>query len=242
VRYVNRRKGKIALQAAYEVEDLGLYGNVQSGRRLVAYEDARLAGHGYRYHHPLPHASRELVRVLFMPRLSVGDANAIEYLDRRVRGRLALHSLMELEHFLDLLAHRAEGIERGHRILEDHGYLFPAYAHPVPGGLVFREIFALELYRTRFHPAVLVEHAQEALGKHRFARAGFPDDGERLAFVQVKARSPDRRQDPAAQVELYDQVPDGKYRFIHIHRELLKRDSWDRTRRRTRCPGCRTKS
>ena len=51
------------------VEDLGLDGHIERGGRLVGDQDVGVQHQGHGDHHPLPHTSRELVRV----RVELGD-------------------------------------------------------------------------------------------------------------------------------------------------------------------------
>ena len=51
------------------VEDLGLHGDVESGGRLVGYEELGIAAQGDGHHHPLGHPAGELMRVVGQPLL-----------------------------------------------------------------------------------------------------------------------------------------------------------------------------
>ena len=58
------RGAGLALELAHELEDLGLDGDVERGRRLVGDEQLGMAGERHGDHHALAHAARELVRIL----------------------------------------------------------------------------------------------------------------------------------------------------------------------------------
>ena len=74
----------------------------------------------------LPHAARELVRVLLHPALGVGDVHQLQHLDRLVHRVAAAQPLVQADGLGDLLAAREDRVERGHRLLEDHRDLFAA--------------------------------------------------------------------------------------------------------------------
>ena len=61
-----------------EIEDLGLNGDVEGGRRLVCDEELRVRRERERDHHPLAHSPRELVRVVPEPRPRLLDADLVE--------------------------------------------------------------------------------------------------------------------------------------------------------------------
>ena len=90
---------------AHQVEDLGLDGHVERGRRLVGDEQLGLAGERHRDHHALRHAARHLVRDRPRAGARVGDADhrACSSSARSAR-RLALHAAVELEDLADLVA------------------------------------------------------------------------------------------------------------------------------------------
>ncbi len=64
-------------QVAQHVEDAGLHGDVERGRRLVGDQQLGLAGHRHRDHHALAHAAGELVRVLLDPLRGGRDADQL---------------------------------------------------------------------------------------------------------------------------------------------------------------------
>ena len=62
-------------------EDLGLGGDVERRRRLVAQQQPGLDGEGAGDHHPLQHAAGQLVRVLAQVPLGVVEAHRAEQLE-----------------------------------------------------------------------------------------------------------------------------------------------------------------
>ncbi|CFM38011.1 Uncharacterised protein [Bordetella pertussis] len=68
-------------QLAQQVEDLRLDRHVQRGGRLVGDDDFRPARQRQGDHHPLPHAARELVRILLDPQFRLVDADLAQQFD-----------------------------------------------------------------------------------------------------------------------------------------------------------------
>ena len=92
-----------------------------------AISSSRLVGERHGDHHALALAAGELVRIGAEPLLRLADADLVEQL-QRARARLPLaHALVQAEDLADLLLDRVQRIERGHRLLEDHGDLVAAH-------------------------------------------------------------------------------------------------------------------
>ena len=95
----------------------------------------RLARERHRDHHALAHPAGELVRVRVDVGLGRRDADEAQHLDARAP-HLAALLLMEANGLDDLPAHRVDGVEARHRLLEDHRDLVAAnFAHLLFGEL-----------------------------------------------------------------------------------------------------------
>ena len=70
------RRAEPLADVAQQVEDPRLDRHVERGRRLVGDQQLRVAGERHRDHHALPHAARELVRVLVDAPLRRRDATS----------------------------------------------------------------------------------------------------------------------------------------------------------------------
>ena len=80
-----------------------------------------LAASAMRDHHALPHAARELVRIVAEPPRRIGDAHAVERILRRAPVACRpVSPRWSSERLLDLRADGVHRVERGHRLLEDH--------------------------------------------------------------------------------------------------------------------------
>ena len=109
-----------------QVEDLRLDGDVERGRRLVRYQQLRLARQSHRDHHPLAQPAGKLVRVLGQPFLGPGHANKVEHLDGTLQGVLLGYPPMDPHRLRYLATDGPCRVERGHRVLEDHRDLVAA--------------------------------------------------------------------------------------------------------------------
>ena len=114
------RHAGLAPQPAQQLEDLRLHRDVERGRRLVGDQQRRVAEQRDRDHHALAHAARELVGVEVDAPGGGRDADQVEQLER-APARVALAHAAVLDQHLGHLARDPEvGVERGHRVLEDH--------------------------------------------------------------------------------------------------------------------------
>src|SRR5262249_3683976 len=117
----HNRRLAVALELAHEVEDLCLDGNVECGGRLVGDQQVRLAQERHRDHDTLAHATGEFVRIRVEAASCLGNAHSIEHGNGRVPGLALVHVAVSHKHLGHLPADPQIRIERGHRILEDHG-------------------------------------------------------------------------------------------------------------------------
>ena len=125
-------RAHLAAQPADQVQDLRLDGHVERRGRLVGDQELRFAGERHGDHHALAHAAGELVRIAPRPGRRFGDADQAQQLGRpRARGRHR-DPFMDVQRLGDLPAHRLDGIERAHRVLEDHRDPAARAAPPCP--------------------------------------------------------------------------------------------------------------
>jgi hypothetical protein len=134
---------------------------------------------------PLPHAARQLVRILRQTPRRVGDLHRLEHRDRAIARCASAHALVDGEHLEQLRADREVGIQRARRILEDERDPVPAQAldalRPSDQLLALEADAALD---ARFRR----EQAHEREHRLRLARARFADDPERRPRVDFEAQ------------------------------------------------------
>ena len=100
--------------------------------------------------------------------------------------RLAARQPVHLERFGDLAADGVDGVERGHRLLQDQADLAAADRAHRP--LVERQqVAAVEPNRAADDPSRRVDQAQDRQRGQRLAAARLADQGQRLAGVEREA-------------------------------------------------------
>jgi hypothetical protein len=180
---------ELVLELVQELEDLGLDRDVERRRGLVGDEELRVARQRHGDHDALAHAARELVRVLLHAAVGVGDVHELQHLDRLVHGRPPAQPFMEPQGLGDLLAAGEHGVERRHRLLEDHRDFFAANLPHLAGGQIHEvpavvEDLALDdLARGRR------DQLHDAERRHGLAAAGLAHDPEGLAFLDVQVHA-----------------------------------------------------
>src|SRR5215208_2373432 len=122
----NDEQGEVPLFAelCQEVQDLGLYHDVERRRRLVSDHQRRVARQGHSDHNPLAHPAGELVRVVISP--ARRDANTLEKLLHAAASFASGDTLMKQDRLDDLVPDSPHRVERVHGPLEDHRYPGPA--------------------------------------------------------------------------------------------------------------------
>ena len=195
---------------ADEVEDLSLDRHVEGGGRLVGDEELRTEGEGDRDHDPLAHAAAELVGVALEALTRVRDADELEHLDGPLLGGLVLDLFMGEDRLDELFADRDDRVERGHRVLEDHGDLAAAQVpHLIVGQL--DEVDAAEEDLAAGDPAGrLRQETQQGQRGHALAAARLADDTERLVRRHIEAHAVDGMDEAGRGGELDPQVTDGE--------------------------------
>ena len=201
-----------ALNIAQQPEDLRLQRHVERGGGLIADEHLGVGGDRGRDDDALAHAAGKLVRVF--PVAVRGDADLFHQLFRLFRGGVFAEVGVQRDHLADLFADGFERVERRHRVLKHHGDALAADGEPV----FFRKAVepgALEVDAAADDRTVFVGHADERLGQHALAAAGFTDDGERFVFIEIEARAAHGGERFAAQTEVHAEVADAENRICH---------------------------
>ena len=201
----NDRHAHFLLQQPHQLEDLRLNGDVERRRGLVGDEQLRLARQRHGDHHALAHSPGKLVRVA---------AHLLEHAQCLAACRREILALMQTYRFGDLLPDGEHGVERGHRLLEDHRDFGAAnLAHDRRARLRQVKASAVageeELARGDAATAVLDQAHQRERG-HRFSRARFADDGDSLAAVDAERHVAHRGDHALGSAEFHRQPADGK--------------------------------
>ena len=173
-------------EAVDEGEDGRLHGDVERRGRLIGDDESRRTADRHRDHCTLPLAARELERIGSRRAFGLGQAHALEQIDRAPARVALVQTAMEHQRFGDLRAHAVQRIERRHRLLEDHGDAVAAQLQHI----LFRgadQLPPLEADRTREPRAHGRQRHQRERG-HRLAGAGFAHHAEALALAKPKGR------------------------------------------------------
>lgn len=156
---------------------MGLKGNVESGRRLIAYEDIGFARKRNANHHALTLPPAHLVGIF--PSRALGGWNAyfVQHLDRPLSGLRLAHVLMQDEGLRDLIAYAHHGVQTRERILHDKGDLVTSNAKK----LLLRklnEVLALKEDLPRSDLAGRLKHPHHGERRHGLSATGFPDHAQ----------------------------------------------------------------
>ena len=122
---------KFDFRSARMPQDLRLDDHVERRRRLVGDEQLRPQHERERDHDPLPHAARELVRVLAEARRR--DPHPAERLERPPPHLCVLQlRLVALERLGEVILDPQQRVEARHRLLEDQPEVGPAQPAELP--------------------------------------------------------------------------------------------------------------
>ena len=134
VRNEKHRQSKFLAQIVEQIENLLLDGDIKRGSRLVGNQQLRTIDNGHGNHDALAHASGELVRIAAGALLGLGDGNVAHAFNCSAPCFGFGNAVMSEYRFRDLLADTHHGIERSHRLLENHGDARPAKLTQLIGG------------------------------------------------------------------------------------------------------------
>ena len=183
----------LLLQDGNELQNLRLDGDIQRRGWLIGYQHRRPTGERHGDHHPLAHAAGELVRIAREHLFRLGNTHLIEHLFRRAQRLFAPQPLVQAQGFGNLLADGKNRIQRGHRLLKNHGQI--RAAHPAHLGvrlLIERD----HLPVTPPQPQPLAAHfaaggvkqTHQRQRGHRFSRTGLTHYRQRLAAAQAEGK------------------------------------------------------
>ncbi len=203
----NDRRADTALEVEHQLQDLRLDRHVQRRGRLVGNQELGVAGECHGDHHALAHAAGELMRILAHAPRRLRDTNQRQHLDAACLCGLLVEPLMDPQCLANLAADSQHRIEARHRLLEYHRNVVAADgAHLAVGEL--QQILSLEADRARDLAWGLRDEPHERHGGDRLAAAGFTDDGQRLAFVDMEGDAVDRAVDALRGTEMSLQILD----------------------------------
>ncbi|MNR26510.1 hypothetical protein D3C85_1437270 [compost metagenome] len=111
---------------------------------------------------------------------------------------------MQLQHLGHLPLYRQVGVERGHRVLEDHRHAVAADAVELFRAHGQQVLAVVQRFAAGF--AVLGQQAHHRQHALALAGAGFADNAQRLAGLQVEADAVDGADQTVGGLELHAEI------------------------------------
>ena len=230
-----QRHPEFLLQVLHEAQDLGLDGDVERGRRLVGDQQRRPADQGHGDHGALAQAAGQFEGISPERPLGIGKAHHAQHVHREpvdlgaaelapglAAQRTAGLPAVQLDSLADLVAHRVEGRQRGHRFLEDdrdlaaadtsHGRAGAVDAGDVDDALVDARV--LEQDRAGGDGRGARQQAHDRLAADRLARARLAHQGHRAAGRNGERHLVDGAQHAFVDAELDRQILDSQ-QIVH---------------------------
>jgi hypothetical protein len=152
---------------------------VTSRRRggLVGDDEVGPAHEGHGDHDALAQAARELMRVLAQPLAGRRDADLLEEQHRPFACGGPGAALVAQVALGELVPDGVGGVQRRHRLLENHGHAVAAHRLDAPP---LREVLAVEGQAPRAARGGPRQQVHDRQSRHRFAAAGLADEAQRL--------------------------------------------------------------
>ena len=177
-----------------QIQNLRLNGDVQGRGRLIGNEQFGFARQGHGNHHPLTHATRELMGIVIDPLCGLGNIDQPQHVTGLGHGLLRCQAFVQPECLGNLLTHTQNRVERRHGLLKNHGNFFsPQIAHSLR--ICLHQVCALEPYLAVGDASG--RHGQEFHDGHggdTFTAARLTHDTQCFASIDVKINAIDRMQ------------------------------------------------
>ena len=140
-----------------------------------------MARQRHRNHHALALPAGKLVRETARARFRLRDAHALQRLHRGLSGARRVHAHMQLQRLCNLPPNGVDGVQRGHRLLKNHGDIAPTHGlqfcwWQLQHGLAVENDFAGELGG--------FNQTQQRQRGNRLAGTGFPHQRQLFACIQ----------------------------------------------------------
>ncbi|MNL13966.1 hypothetical protein D3C87_1348900 [compost metagenome] len=228
------------LQFQDQRQDLLLRRHVQRGGGLVGDQQLGIQDQRHADDDALTLPARQLVRVGVIDTLNVRQAHRLQHVQDLALAGGGVHGAMGTQHLVDLPAHGAHRIQRGHGFLKHHGH---------PRGSKFAQTFrragqhvlAIQQDAARAGPERIGrQQTHHREGRDGLARAGFAHHAQGFAGVDVETDAFDHvaRLVLRRSHQLHRQVlhlQHGHCGFVHVRPSA---PSWDPARRAWRRPAC----
>ena len=181
----------VFLQAAQQVQNLRLYGYIQSRGGFIRNQQLGIAGNCHGNHDALAHAARELVRVDAQTALWRWNAHLFQQFDRPLAGCRLVHVQVQLQRFSQLEAHREAGVQAGSGVLKNHGQIFARQAPTLALGQGQQVMPVKAQFVGGYAPRV-GHQAHQGHHGDAFSRAGFTHNAQHVTGIEREADAIDR--------------------------------------------------
>ncbi|SAT24098.1 Uncharacterised protein [Klebsiella pneumoniae] len=178
--------GKRLLQFAHQLEDLRLNSDVEGRGRLIGNQHLWLAQHCHGDHHPLAHTAGKLVRILLQALLHMTDFDRVQHRADPAAPFTAAQHFVALQRLFQLLAHRHQRIERGHRFLKNHGNRLAAQQLHLPLRQA-EQILVIKNNRAAWNLCLLRKQTHDRQRSQRFTAARLAGNAQSFSRPERKA-------------------------------------------------------
>ena len=162
-----------------ERQHLFLHRHIERGGRLIGNQQVWVASQRDRDHDALALPARQLVRISVKPLTRSGQLHAFEQLQGAGFGIAGTHVLVQAQGLGNLLPNRVQGVERRHRLLEDHGHARTAQLAQLRLGQA-HQLLAVQRNRPA-HAGALGQQTHQGQSGERFTAAALANQAHRLA-------------------------------------------------------------
>jgi hypothetical protein len=184
-----------------QLEDLGLDGDVECGRRLVGHQQLRVARDRDGDHHPLQHAARQLGRDLAEDPLGLAQADRLEQLKRTAVRRAPAEPQFDPNDLGELRPHGDRRVQVGRRVLEHRSHLAAVQALPAPPRQR-GHVDSAERHQAALDRAAGRQHAEGGPAGQRLAATGLSDQPDDLPGPDLQRHAAHRGGRPAVHADV----------------------------------------
>ena len=211
------RHREFVLEVVHQLEDLRLDGDIERGGRFIGNQQCRAADQRHGDHGALAQAAGQFEGVVVEGGARIRKTGEAQHVDGQFTPLCPRAAAVKMERLADLVTHRVQRRQGGHRLLEDHRYASAANGPHRPAVLLERDDvdrrFAtfkgiVKQDAARRDLGCLRQNAHDRLGNHCLAGARFTDQRQGARRPHRQRRSLDSLDgavsDPEADVEILD--------------------------------------
>ena len=177
---------QLPLQFTQQRQNLRLHRHIQCSGRLIGNQQLRLGQQRHGDHHPLAFPAGKLVGEIVEPGSRLTDTDPIKHAENLTTCRRTTQPAMQRQHFIQLLLHGVQRIQRYHRLLKNHCDLVAANR---PQSLLAR---AQQFFTVKQNLSAGINHRRLMQQSHyrqrRDAFAGTRLTHQRQRFARVNAQ------------------------------------------------------